>query len=55
MNRKENYLDSVSYERAIKAFVELKPCPFAGVVTADQYRIAFGEHLNIWPASIAPN
>lgn len=32
----------------------LKPCPFAGVVTADQVKLALGEYLDIWPDSIAP-
>jgi hypothetical protein len=27
----------------------LKPCPFAGVVTAEQVKLALGERLDIWP------
>jgi hypothetical protein len=55
MDLKETYIDSVVYDRVVKALVELEPCPFAGVVTVDQVKIALGEWLNIWPASIAPN
>jgi hypothetical protein len=55
MDLKETYIDSVVYDRIVKALVELDPCPFAGVVTAEQYKVALGERLNIWPASIAPN
>jgi hypothetical protein len=55
MNLKETYIDSVVYDRVVKELAELQPCPFAGVVTADQVKLALGERLNIWPASIAPN
>ena len=55
MNLKETYVESVYYARVAKALAELEPCPFTGVVTVDQVKIALGEWLNIWPASIAPN
>lgn len=55
MDLKETYIDSVVYDRVVKALVELEPCPFAGTVTADQFKIALGEWLNIWRASIALN
>jgi len=38
---------------AVKFAAALKPCPFAGDITPDQVKIALGEFLDIWPASIA--
>jgi hypothetical protein len=42
-----------SFNRAAEELAALKPCPFAGRVTADRVKIALGELLEIWPASIA--
>lgn len=52
---KETYIESAYYARFIKALTGLELCPFAGVVTEEQFKLAIGEWLNIWPASIAPN
>jgi hypothetical protein len=41
-------------DRACSDVAALKPCPFAGVVTADQAKLALRELLDIWPDSIAP-
>ena len=46
--------DDGLYEHAMRTVADLKPCPFAGVVTADQVKLALGELLDIWPDSIAP-
>lgn len=32
----------------------MRECPGAGKVTADQIKIAIGEAMNLWPASIRP-
>jgi len=48
------YFENAEYDRACRAIAALEPCPFACVVTADQVKIALGEHLDIWPESIAP-
>lgn len=48
-----NYFKTKSYNSAMEVVASLKPCTFAGKVTADQVKIALGEHLDIWPASIA--
>jgi hypothetical protein len=45
------YYESERYNRFIKAVTT--PCPYMHVVTPDQVKIASGEHLDIWPASIA--
>ena len=42
------------YDRATQTIATLKPCPYAGVVTADQVKLALGEMLDIWPELIAP-
>ena len=41
------------YDRAMQDIATLKPCPYAGRVTADQVKIVLGELLDIWPDSIA--
>lgn len=48
------YLKTETLNRAAEIIAALEPCPFAGVVTADQVKIALGEHLDVWPESIAP-
>jgi hypothetical protein len=40
------------FNRSAEKLAALKPCPFAGRVTADQVKIAPGELLDIWPPSI---
>jgi hypothetical protein len=40
--------------RADVGLATLQPCPFAGVVTPDQVKVAQGELLDIWPQSISP-
>lgn len=40
--------------RACQSIADLEPCSMAGVVTADQVKLALGELLDIWPDSIAP-
>ena len=48
------FLGKEFYDTGIVKFAAaLKPCPFAGVITPDQIKIALGEYLDIWPASIA--
>jgi hypothetical protein len=47
------YIEIGVYNRAAETLAALEPCPFAGKVTADQVKIALGELLDIWPASIA--
>ncbi len=42
------------YRAGVQKIEELKPCPFAGKVTADQIKIALGEWLDIWPEFMAP-
>jgi hypothetical protein len=46
-------VETESYNRAAEALAALKACPFAGIVTTDQVKLALGELLDIWPASIA--
>ena len=48
--RKKDYGNIVG-----KMTAALQPCPFLGVVTADQVKIALGECLDIWPDLIAPD
>jgi hypothetical protein len=50
---KPTYVDSQGLHRAAVALAKLEPCPYAGRVTEDQVKIALGELLDIWPASIA--
>jgi hypothetical protein len=45
------YCGTESYNRFIKAVTT--PWPYMHVVTPDQVKIASGEHLDVWPASIA--
>jgi hypothetical protein len=47
------YVQNEAYNRAAEAIAAIEPCPFAGKVTAEQVKIALGELLDIWPASIA--
>jgi len=37
------YFENESFNGAARAIAALKPCPFAGVVTVDQVKIALGE------------
>jgi hypothetical protein len=46
-------VESGKINRFAEIVAALEPCPFAGKVTADQVKIALGELLDIWPASIA--
>jgi predicted amidohydrolase len=48
------YIKTKLFNRAAAKIAALKPCPFAGVVTVDQVKLALGECLDIWPESIAP-
>ena len=47
------YFETAALNRFAKTVVELKPCPFEGRVTAEQVKVALGEFLDAWPASIA--
>ena len=47
------FIENGLFDRAAAKIAALKPCPFAGKVTADQIKLALGEWLDIWPASIA--
>lgn len=47
-----HYIDTQKFHAVAEAIAALKPCAFAGVVTADQVKIALGEIADIWPASI---
>jgi hypothetical protein len=49
------YLDYERYNKLIDALLNMKPCPFAGVVTADQIKLALGLGGDIWPATILPD
>jgi hypothetical protein len=46
------YYEKKLYDRAMQTIATLKPCPYAGVVTADQVKLVLGEMLDIWPDSI---
>jgi hypothetical protein len=46
------YIDTGRFERIAIAIAALEPCPFFGVVTADQVKMALGEHGDIWPEAI---
>ncbi len=48
------FAENALFDKACRAIAALEPCPFAGVVTADQVKLALGELLDIWPESIAP-
>ena len=45
-------LQTEQFERVAEKIAALEPCPFFGVVTADQVKIALVE-LDIIPASVA--
>jgi hypothetical protein len=45
------YCGTEKYNRFIKAVTT--PCPYMHVVTPDRVKIASGEFLDVWPASIA--
>jgi predicted metallo-beta-lactamase superfamily hydrolase len=47
------YVETESLSRFADVVAALKPCSFTGKVTPDQVKIALGEHLDIWPVSIA--
>ncbi len=47
------YFETAALNRFAETVAALKPCPYAGVVTAEQVKIALGEELDAWPASIA--
>lgn len=49
------YFRTEKLNRAAETIAALQPCPFAGVVTADQVKIALGELLDVWPKSIREN
>jgi hypothetical protein len=48
----ETYIASARFERIAEAIAALEPCAFRGVVTADQIKMALGEHGDIWPGCI---
>ena len=48
----EIYIDDQSFEELAIRLAAITPCPFAGYVTANQMKIALGEHGGVWPASI---
>jgi hypothetical protein len=48
------FKNSKLLHRACQSIADLEPCPMAGVVTADQIKLALGELLDIWSDSIAP-
>jgi hypothetical protein len=41
------FIGNETYATAVRKLAELKPCPFAGVVTEDQIKIALGELFDI--------
>lgn len=41
-----------TFRAAAEAIACLQPDPITGTVTVSQIKIALGEHLNVWPASI---
>jgi hypothetical protein len=51
-NMTDVYIGSERFERIAEAIAALEPCPFFGVLTADQVKMALGEHGDIWPDSI---
>lgn len=46
------YLDDERYTKLVTALLNMQPCPFAGVVTADQIKLALGLRGDIWPMAI---
>jgi hypothetical protein len=48
------YLSDETFEALAAEIVALRPCAFAGRVTADQVKIALGEFGNMWPAAVRP-
>lgn len=48
----EIYLSHDRYTRLVAALADLKPCPIADRITADQIKIALGEAGDIWPLGI---
>ncbi|QDM27560.1 hypothetical protein FNL56_16605 [Tardiphaga sp. vice304] len=48
----EIYIGTARFQRIAAAIAALEPCWFSGVVTADQVKLALGEHGDIWPDSI---
>lgn len=46
------YLKNDQYDRMVAALTAIRPCPFEGKVTADQIKLALGEHGGIWPKRI---
>ena len=47
------YCETALLNRFAETVAALKPCPYDGVVTAEQVKVALGQLLDIWPASIA--
>ncbi len=45
--------DTKAYRAFADAVARHEPCMFSGKLEPDQIKIALGEHLNLWPASIA--
>lgn len=45
----EIYLDDARHARLVDALLNVKPCPFAGKITADQITMILGEVGNVWP------
>jgi len=48
------YIRNDQYNAAMNAIAALEPCPMSGKIEPDQIKTILGEHLDIWPASIAP-
>lgn len=46
------YLDDERYATLVAALLNVQPCPFEGVVTADQIKMALGMGGDIWPMEI---
>lgn len=50
----ETYMPDQKYTGLTKALLHAAPCPYTGVVTADQIKTVLGE-AGIWPASVRPH
>jgi len=46
------YLDTDHFNQLAEKIAALEPSAFAGHVTADQVKLALGEHGDIWPKRI---
>lgn len=48
----EIYIDDHRFNALAEKIAALEPCAFAGRITADQIKLALGEHGDIWPECI---